>query len=95
VVNTFMQIVPGARISNGAVYSPHVLSHDSPSPRSYAVFNRTLLDESSFWLKLFVAWLVMFAVCFVSCTSALPLLNPLLISCSCRHPLARRGVVNG
>ncbi|KAJ7738205.1 hypothetical protein B0H14DRAFT_3516093 [Mycena olivaceomarginata] len=66
VVNTFTQIAPGARIPNGAVYGPHASSHDSPSPRSYAAFNRTLLDESSSWLKLFVAWLVMFAVCFVS-----------------------------
>jgi hypothetical protein len=95
VVNTFTQIAPGARIPNGAVYGPHASSRDSPSPRSYAAFNRTLLDEPSFWLKLFVAWPVMFAVYFVSCTSALPSLNPLLMPCSCRHPLARRGVVNG
>jgi hypothetical protein len=95
VVNTFTQIAPGARIPNGAVYGPHVSSRDSPSPRSYAVFNRTLLNESSFWLKLFVAWLVMFAVCFVSCMSALPSLNSLLMSWSCRHPLARHSVVNG
>ncbi|KAJ7801104.1 acetyl-CoA synthetase-like protein [Mycena olivaceomarginata] len=66
VVNTFTQIAPGARIPNGAVYGPHASSRDSPSPRSYAAFNRTLLDEPSFWLKLFVAWPVMFAVYFVS-----------------------------
>ncbi|KAJ7754903.1 hypothetical protein B0H14DRAFT_2635351 [Mycena olivaceomarginata] len=34
VVNTFTQIVPGARIPNGAVYGPHASSRDSPSPRA-------------------------------------------------------------
>ncbi|KAJ7871687.1 hypothetical protein B0H14DRAFT_3568792 [Mycena olivaceomarginata] len=53
VMNTFTQIAPGARIPNKAVYSPHASSRDSPSLHF-------------FWLKLFVAWPVMFAVYFVS-----------------------------
>ncbi|KAF7357014.1 Peroxisomal-coenzyme a synthetase [Mycena venus] len=59
-------IAPGARIPDGSVYGPHANSRDSPSPRAYAAFNRTLLDEPSFWLKLFVAWPVMFLVYFIS-----------------------------
>ncbi|KAF7370972.1 Peroxisomal-coenzyme a synthetase [Mycena sanguinolenta] len=66
VVNTFTQIAPGSRIAPGTVYGPHASSRDSPSPRAYAAFNRTLLDEPSWWLKVFVAWPVMFVVYFVS-----------------------------
>ncbi|KAJ7607839.1 acetyl-CoA synthetase-like protein [Mycena polygramma] len=66
IVNTFTQIAPGAVIGDGTVYGPHASSHDTPSPRSYAAFNRTLLPEPSFWLKMFVAWPVMFVVYFVS-----------------------------
>ncbi|KAJ7272639.1 acetyl-CoA synthetase-like protein [Mycena haematopus] len=66
VVNTFVQIAPGSRIAPGTVYGPHASARDSPSPRSYAAFNRTLLDEPNLWLKVFVAWPVMFLVYFVS-----------------------------
>ncbi|KAJ6474655.1 acetyl-CoA synthetase-like protein [Mycena vitilis] len=66
IVNTFTQIAPGAVIGDGTVYGPHASSRDSPSPRSYAAFNRTLLPEPSFWLKMFVAWPVMFVVYFIS-----------------------------
>ncbi|KAF7370975.1 Peroxisomal-coenzyme a synthetase [Mycena sanguinolenta] len=66
VVNTFTQIAPGSRIAPGTVYGPHASARDSPSPRAYAAFNRTLLEEPSWWLKVFVAWPVMFVVYFVS-----------------------------
>ncbi|KAJ6485731.1 acetyl-CoA synthetase-like protein [Mycena sanguinolenta] len=66
VVNTFTQIAPGSRIAPATVYGPHASARDSPSPRAYAAFNRTLLDEPSWWLKVFVAWPVMFVVYFVS-----------------------------
>ncbi|KAJ7367145.1 acetyl-CoA synthetase-like protein [Mycena albidolilacea] len=66
IVNTFTQIAPGAMIPDGTVYGPHASSHDSPSPRSYAAFNRTLLSEPNFVLKLLVAWPVMFAVYLLS-----------------------------
>ncbi|KAJ7173681.1 acetyl-CoA synthetase-like protein [Mycena filopes] len=66
VINTFTQIAPGAIIRPHTVYGPHASSRDSPSPRSHAAFNRTLLPEPSAWLKLFVAWPVMFLVYFVS-----------------------------
>ncbi|KAJ6561109.1 acetyl-CoA synthetase-like protein [Mycena vulgaris] len=66
VVNTFTQISPGAVIGDKTVYGPHASSRDSPSPRSYAAFNRTLIQEPSSWLKLLVAWPVMGLVYFVS-----------------------------
>lgn len=67
VVNTFTQISPGAVIAAGTVYGPHASSRSDPSPRSYAAFNRTLIDEPSLWLKLFIGWPVMFLVYFISC----------------------------
>ncbi|KAJ7777390.1 acetyl-CoA synthetase-like protein [Mycena metata] len=66
VINTFTQISPGATIRPNTVYGPHASSRDTPSPRSHAAFNRTLLAEPSAWLKLFVAWPVMFLVYFTS-----------------------------
>ncbi|KAJ7708845.1 acetyl-CoA synthetase-like protein [Mycena rosella] len=66
IINTFTQISPGAVIADRTVYGPHASSRDSPSPRSYAAFNRTLIQEPSTWLKVFVAWPVMFLVYFVS-----------------------------
>ncbi|KAJ6605825.1 AMP-dependent synthetase and ligase [Mycena sp. CBHHK59/15] len=66
VVNTFTQISPGAVIPDRTVYGPHASSHDNPSPRSYAAFNRTLLPEPNVWLQVFVAWPIMFVVYFIS-----------------------------
>ncbi|KAJ6485740.1 acetyl-CoA synthetase-like protein [Mycena sanguinolenta] len=66
VVNTFTQLAPGSRIGPGTVYGPHASARDSPSPRTYAAFNRTLLDEPSLSLKMFVAWPVMFLVVLIS-----------------------------
>jgi acetyltransferase-like isoleucine patch superfamily enzyme len=67
IINTFTQISPGAVIPDSTVYGPHASSRDPPSPRSYAAFNRTLLTEPNVWLKIFIAWPVIFAVLFVSC----------------------------
>ncbi|KAJ7623641.1 acetyl-CoA synthetase-like protein [Roridomyces roridus] len=66
VVNTFTQISPGAKIPASSVYGPHASYRSDPSPRSYAAFNRTLIDEPSFWLKLFIAWPVILLVLFVT-----------------------------
>ncbi|CAK5273778.1 unnamed protein product, partial [Mycena citricolor] len=66
LINTYTQISPGAVIPDNTVYGPHASSKDPPSPRSYAAFNRTLLEEPSLWLKFFVAWPVIVAVYFVS-----------------------------
>ncbi|KAJ7493280.1 acetyl-CoA synthetase-like protein [Mycena galericulata] len=66
IINTFTQISPGAIIADNTVYGPHASSRDVPSPRAYAAFNRTLLTEPGFWLKLFVAWPVMALVYLIS-----------------------------
>ncbi|KAJ7282076.1 acetyl-CoA synthetase-like protein [Mycena rebaudengoi] len=66
VVNTFTQLSPGVVITDNTVYGPHASSRDSPSPRSFAAFNRTLLPEPRTWLKVFVAWPIMLLVYFVS-----------------------------
>ncbi|KAJ7132303.1 AMP-dependent synthetase and ligase [Mycena epipterygia] len=66
VVNTFTQVAPGAVIPPATVFGPHAAARDAPSPRSYAAFNRTLIAQPSGWLKVFVAWPVMFGVYFAS-----------------------------
>ncbi|KAJ7780297.1 AMP-dependent synthetase and ligase [Mycena maculata] len=66
IINTFTQISPGAVINPSTVYGPHASSRDPPSPRAYAAFNRTLIQEPSSWLKLFVAYPVMIVVYFIS-----------------------------
>ncbi|KAJ7470173.1 hypothetical protein B0H11DRAFT_2434312 [Mycena galericulata] len=66
IINTFTQISPGAIIADNTVYGPHASSHDVSSPRAYAAFNRTLLQEPSFWLKLSMAWPAMALVYIIS-----------------------------
>ncbi|KAF8887351.1 hypothetical protein BD779DRAFT_1672802 [Infundibulicybe gibba] len=66
VINTYTYISPGANIPAGAVYGPHASSHDPPSPRSYAAYNRTLLLQPHFLLKLFVAWPIILVVHFLA-----------------------------
>ncbi|KAJ3868476.1 acetyl-CoA synthetase-like protein [Lentinula novae-zelandiae] len=66
VVNSYTQISPGAVIPEGSVYGPHASSHESPSPPSYAAYNRTLFMEPNWPLKFFVAWPIIVAVTFVS-----------------------------
>ncbi|TFK39680.1 acetyl-CoA synthetase-like protein [Crucibulum laeve] len=69
VLNTYTMISPGANIPGGTVYGPHASSHDSPSPDSYAAYNRTLLLEPHWLLKVFVAWP---AIALVSILSYIP-----------------------
>ncbi|KAJ4474912.1 AMP-dependent synthetase and ligase [Lentinula aciculospora] len=66
IVNSYTQISPGAVIPEGSVYGPHASSHESPSPPSYAAYNRTLFMEPHCLLKFFVAWPIIVAVTFVS-----------------------------
>lgn len=56
VINTYTTIAPGAVIPDSAVYGPHSSSHDLPSPKSYAAYNRTLFPEPHWVLQTFVAW---------------------------------------
>ncbi|KAJ3795144.1 acetyl-CoA synthetase-like protein [Lentinula aff. detonsa] len=66
IVNSYTQISPGAVILEGTVYGPHASSHESPSPPSFAAYNRTLFMEPQWLLKLLVAWPIIVAVTFVS-----------------------------
>ncbi|KAK7433552.1 hypothetical protein VKT23_020726 [Stygiomarasmius scandens] len=65
VINTYTQISPGAKIPENTVYGPHSSSLEQPSPQKFAAYNRTVMLEPHWLLKLFVAWpivgLVMFA----------------------------------
>ncbi|KAF8159331.1 AMP-dependent synthetase and ligase [Crassisporium funariophilum] len=65
-VNTYTFLSPGATIPDGTVYGPHASSHDAPSPRSYAAYNRTLLSTPDWKLKVFVAWPIISIVIFIS-----------------------------
>ncbi|KAF7309534.1 Peroxisomal-coenzyme A synthetase [Mycena indigotica] len=65
-VNSYTQLAPGSIIPDNTVYGPHSSGRDSPSPRSYAAFNRTLIAEPNGWLKLFIAWPIIALVHFVS-----------------------------
>ncbi|KAF7289447.1 Peroxisomal-coenzyme A synthetase [Mycena chlorophos] len=66
LVNTYTQVAPGSVIPDHTVYGPHSSARDHPVPRSYAAFNRTLMTEPNFFLKLFIAWPVIFLVIFIS-----------------------------
>jgi hypothetical protein len=66
VINTFTQIAPGAFIPDGKVYGPHASSHEGPSPKFFANYNRTLALELHWFPKVFVAWPIIFAVNFAS-----------------------------
>ena len=68
VINTFTTISPGAVVEGATVYGPHASIHDPPSPRYYAAYNRTLLDNPHWSLQLFVAWPIILIVHFISCT---------------------------
>jgi carbonic anhydrase/acetyltransferase-like protein (isoleucine patch superfamily) len=65
-VNTYTQLAPGAIIGDDEVFGPHSSSHDEPSPRSYQIYNRTLLPEPRCFLKLLVAWPLILLVTFVT-----------------------------
>jgi hypothetical protein len=66
VINTYTQIAPGAVISEGKVYGPHASSHEDPSPKFFANYNRTLKMEPHWALKVFVAWPIILLVNFAS-----------------------------
>lgn len=67
IVNSYTQISPGAVIPESSVYGPHASSFDAPSPPRFAVYNRTLLQEPHWLLKVFVAFPIVFVVTFASC----------------------------
>ena len=69
VVNTYTQISPGAVIPDGAVYGPHASSHDQPSHKSSAAYNRMLFRQPHWFLKFVFAWPIIFIVVFASCQS--------------------------
>lgn len=79
-VNVYTNISPGANIADGAVYGPHASSYDSPSPNSYAAYNRTMLSDPSLLLRILVAWPIISIVTFISCEFVLLHLSCLLIS---------------
>ena len=66
-VNIYTSISPGFQVPDGSVYGPHASSHDSPSPNTFAVYNRTLIKEPRLILKVFVAWPIIALVIFFSC----------------------------
>ncbi|KDR80877.1 hypothetical protein GALMADRAFT_241361 [Galerina marginata CBS 339.88] len=65
-VNTYTNVSPGSHIPDGSVYGPHASSHDGPSPKSYAAYNRTLSQKPTLLLRIFVAWPVIAIVTFIS-----------------------------
>ncbi|KAF9026322.1 acetyl-CoA synthetase-like protein [Hymenopellis radicata] len=53
---------PGSYIPEGTVYGPHASSLENPSPPEYAQYNRTGIREPNFFLKLFIAFPIIFLV---------------------------------
>lgn len=45
VINTFTQISPGARLSDGTVWGPQSSSHEEPSSDAYAAYNRSAAPQ--------------------------------------------------
>ncbi len=68
VINTYTQLSPGSYIPEGTVYGPHSSSLENPSPPEYAHYNRTGIREPNFFLKLFIAFPIIFIVELISCT---------------------------
>ena len=66
-INTYTYVSPGAQIPDSEVYGPHASSHDDPSPKSYAAYNKTLQKEPILLLRLLVGWPIIATVTFVSC----------------------------
>ena len=65
-INTYTQIAPGAKIADGTVWGPHASSHERPSPESFVQYNRTTFQQPNIFLRLFVAFPIIFAVLFIS-----------------------------
>ena len=53
-INTYTQIAPGTVIPDGVTYGPHASSHDQPSPDSYAQYNRAVIPQPHWAVKMFV-----------------------------------------
>lgn len=68
VINTFTTVSPGMMVEGATVYGPHASTHDPPSPRHYAAYNRMLLDDPHWLLQLFVAWPTILIVHIISRT---------------------------
>ncbi|KAF9454453.1 hypothetical protein P691DRAFT_770641 [Macrolepiota fuliginosa MF-IS2] len=66
VINTYTTIAPGATIPDSAVYGPHASSHDPPSSKAYAAYNRTLSPVPHWALQVFVAWPLIIIVVAIS-----------------------------
>ncbi|EAU90635.2 AMP-dependent synthetase and ligase [Coprinopsis cinerea okayama7 len=66
VLNTYTTIAPGAILPDGAVYGPHASSHDLPSPRSYAAYNRTTFAKPHWLLQVLFAYPIFAIVIFIS-----------------------------
>ncbi|KAF9528938.1 AMP-dependent synthetase and ligase [Crepidotus variabilis] len=65
-INASTFISAGAQVPPGAVYGPHASSYDLSSQRMFAAYNRTLLPKPSIWLRIFVAYPLIFVVTFIS-----------------------------
>lgn len=70
VINTYTQLSPGAIIQDGAVYGPHASSHDEPSHKSSAAYNRALFKSPHPALQVFFAWPIILLVWLGSCESS-------------------------
>lgn len=66
VVNTYTDISPGARLADGTVWGPQSSSHETPSPDSYAAYNRTNVPEPNVLIKLIFGVPIIFVVRVVS-----------------------------
>ncbi|KAJ8092843.1 putative NRPS-like protein biosynthetic cluster [Marasmius tenuissimus] len=66
VVNTYTWISPGSSIPKNSVWGPHASSLERPVPRSFAAYNRSLVQEPHWLLKILIAWPVMLIVCVAS-----------------------------
>jgi acetyltransferase-like isoleucine patch superfamily enzyme len=80
VINAYTNISPGSKIEDGAVYGPHMSSYETPSEESYAAYNRTLLSDPSWPLRILIAWPIISIVIFISCKYVSFFLCHLLIS---------------
>jgi len=67
VINTYTSIAPGACISDSTVYGPHASSHDQPTSKSYAAYNRGLCPKPHWLLQLLLGGPIIVLVLGISC----------------------------
>lgn len=60
-------VSPGVIVESSTVYGPHASTHDLPSPRHYAAYNRMLLDNPHWSLRLLAAWPIILILHFIFC----------------------------